>query len=97
MNAQHTPGRLYAKRDAIAQGRHYVAHVFAMTREGLHLKSAIAAELAHRDIVIAELLAALEMVRDADEDCKRDGLPTIPAAARAKIDAAIAKAEGDGA
>lgn len=41
-----------------------------------------------------ELLEALCMVRDADEDCKRDGLPTIPAMARAKIDAAIAKAEG---
>jgi hypothetical protein len=40
-----------------------------------------------------DLLEALVMVRDADEDCKRDGLPTIPPAARAKIDAAIAKAE----
>lgn len=41
-----------------------------------------------------ELLAALEMVRDADEDCKRDGLRTIPPCARAKIDAAIDKASG---
>ncbi len=41
-----------------------------------------------------DLLEALIMIRDADEDCKRDGLPTIPAVARAKIDAAIAKAEG---
>ena len=41
-----------------------------------------------------ELLEALEMVRDADEDCKRDGLQTIPTAARARIDAAIAKATG---
>ena len=39
-----------------------------------------------------ELLEALEMVRDADDDCKRDGLATIPGPARAKIDAAIAKA-----
>lgn len=38
-----------------------------------------------------ELLEALLMVRDADDDCKRDGLPTIPASARARIDAAIAK------
>lgn len=37
----------------------------------------------------AHLLEALEMVRDADNDYRRDGLPTIPAAARAKIDAAI--------
>jgi len=39
-----------------------------------------------------DLLEALTMVRDADEDCKRDGLPTIPGMARAKIDAAIRKA-----
>jgi hypothetical protein len=52
----------------------------------------------HPDLTLIEaapdLLEALVMVRDADEDCKRDGLPTIPSAARAKIDAAIAKAEG---
>lgn len=41
-----------------------------------------------------DLFEALEMVRDADEDCKRDGLPTIPEPARAKIDRALAKAEG---
>lgn len=39
-----------------------------------------------------ELLEALIMVRDADDDCRKDGLPTIPAPARSKIDAAIAKA-----
>lgn len=42
-----------------------------------------------------DLLEALEMVRDADEDCKSDGLPTIPDIARAKIDRAIAKAKGE--
>lgn len=41
----------------------------------------------------AELLAALTMVRDADDDCHRDGLPTIPPIARAAIDSALAKAE----
>ena len=41
-----------------------------------------------------DLLEALIMIRDADDDCARDGLQTIPAPARAKIDAAIAKAEG---
>jgi len=40
----------------------------------------------------AALLAALEMVRDADDDCGKDGLPRIPGAARAAIDAAIARA-----
>lgn len=39
-----------------------------------------------------ELYEALEMVRDADDDCLRDGLPTIPPMARAKIDAAMWKA-----
>lgn len=33
---------------------------------------------------------ALEMVRDADEDCHRDGLKTIPPIARHKIDTALA-------
>lgn len=42
-----------------------------------------------------DLLAALQMVRDADEDCRKENDPhVIPDAARAKIDAAIAKAEG---
>lgn len=39
-----------------------------------------------------DLLAALEMVRDADNDCRDDGLPCIPAMARGAIDGAIAKA-----
>lgn len=42
-----------------------------------------------------EMLDALEMVRDADNDCKRDGLPCIPTPARQKIDEAIAKATGE--
>lgn len=42
-----------------------------------------------------DLLEALTMVRDADNDCQLDGLPTIPRAARAKIDAAISKATGE--
>jgi hypothetical protein len=41
------------------------------------------------------LIEALEMVRDADENCKRDGLTTMPPMARAKIDAALAKARGE--
>ena len=41
----------------------------------------------------AELLEALTMVRDADDDCRKDGLREIPPPARATIDAAIAKAE----
>lgn len=40
------------------------------------------------------LLEALVMVRDADDDCIRDGLPRIPNLPRAKIDAAISRATG---
>ena len=44
---------------------------------------------------VTEMLHALEMVRDADEDCKRDGLQTMPHPARVTIDRAIAKAIGE--
>lgn len=40
----------------------------------------------------AELLAALIMVRDADNDCIKDGLQRIPDIPRGVIDRAIAKA-----
>lgn len=39
--------------------------------------------------IIDRLWLALMMVRDADEDCKRDGLPTIPPVARSRIDTAL--------
>ena len=45
----------YADRDTIAMSDVYGKHVSAMTAEGLHAKSDIAAELAHRDIRIADL------------------------------------------
>ena len=48
----------YAVRDHMALGEHYVRHVSAMTGEGLHSKSAIAAELAWRDAEIATLRQA---------------------------------------
>lgn len=47
--------KLYADRDIEAQGQVYFDHVAAMTVESLHSKSHIAAELAHRDLRIAEL------------------------------------------
>lgn len=40
-----------------------------------------------------DLLDALVMVRDADDDVKLDGRRGIPSSARAKIDAAIGLAE----
>lgn len=50
----------YAERDIIAMdcaGNHYCRHISAMTREQLHSKSDIAAELGWRDLKIAELKA----------------------------------------
>lgn len=50
----------YAERDLMAMdiaGNHYCRHVSAMTREQLHSKSDIAAELGWRDMKIAELKA----------------------------------------
>ena len=55
----------YAERDHAAQGQHYLRHVEAMTDEGLHLKSDIAGELAHRDIEIEKLRAELKEARQA--------------------------------
>ena len=52
----------YADRDAMwldQQGGHYIRHVDHMTREGLHSKSDIAAELGWRDLQIQELTQQL--------------------------------------
>lgn len=54
---------LYDERDHEAQGDFYLRHIAAMTYEGLHAKSAIAAELAHRDIEITRLRAEAEALR----------------------------------
>ena len=49
----------YAHRDHRALGEHYLRHVSAMTGEGLHAKSDIAAELAWRDAEIERLRVRL--------------------------------------
>lgn len=52
----------YAERDIMELdelGGFYALHVHAMTAEGLHSKSDIAAELAHRDAEISRLKALL--------------------------------------
>lgn len=59
--------KLYAERDICAldeAGGLYSKHVFAMTAEQLHSKSAIAAELAHRDERIHQLEEVLNDARD---------------------------------
>ena len=58
--------RLYAERDIIEQGEYYTRHVDHMTGEGLHDKSDIAAELAHRDIQITALQTELAEAREAE-------------------------------
>lgn len=72
------PSQLYAERDVDAQGVCYLNHLHAMTHEGLHKKAAIAAELAHRDILIAEQAAEIERLRGLTqwrpiETAPRDG------------------------
>ena len=60
-------GPLYGERDAETLGQHYGKHVHAMTREQLHSKSDIAAELAWRDQNIEQLQARIaELERQAD-------------------------------
>lgn len=52
--------KIYAERDIIgmdSKGGHYCRHISAMTGEGLHSKSDIAAELGFRDMIIADLEA----------------------------------------
>ena len=49
--------KLYAERDSKLLGEGYVKHVMAMTAEGLHAKSDIAAELAIRDAYAEQLEA----------------------------------------
>lgn len=46
---------LYAERDVESMSADYLRHISAMTTEGLHSKSDIAAELAHRDARIRTL------------------------------------------
>lgn len=61
-------GRRYGNRDIVEldrRGGYYASHVEAMTAEGLHSKSAIAAELAWRDAEIDRLRAVLENGRPA--------------------------------
>lgn len=59
--------KLYSHRDTRALGihEHYFRNIEAMTSEGLHKKSHIAAELAVRDARIAELEEALKFSHEA--------------------------------
>jgi len=49
----------YGNRDVGKLEDYYLVHVDAMTREALHSKASIAAELAHRDAIIDGLRTQL--------------------------------------
>ncbi|AJF08188.1 hypothetical protein [Geoalkalibacter subterraneus] len=57
----------YATRNTGEQGVYFDRHNDAMTREALHGKHRIAAELAHRDIIIERLRAELAAERMTEE------------------------------
>lgn len=60
----------YRQRDIESQGDHFIRHLDAMTAERLHAKSDIAAELAHRDLLIAALVKGMKWWADQE-----DGIP----------------------
>jgi len=60
-------GPLYADRDPSKLEPWYSQHVNAMTAEGLHSKSDIAAELAHRDRQIRELMERIVTLEQQNE------------------------------
>jgi AAA+ superfamily predicted ATPase len=63
---------IYGQRDHEAQGTYYLKHIDAMTRENLYSKSAIAGELAHRDIEIDVLTNALWKACGDNEELVND-------------------------
>ncbi|ECT0233788.1 hypothetical protein DPN96_18885 [Salmonella enterica subsp. enterica serovar Derby] len=69
--------QLYAERDAMeldAAGGFYIRHVTAMTKEELHNKSDIAAELGWRDMRIAGLEAkCAALASELDAIVKQSG------------------------
>lgn len=79
--------KLYAERDIDVLGGYYINHASAMTTEKLHSKSAIAAELAYRDMQIATLAADArrwQAVRDGSYELLHN-LSTAPAQYREQI------------
>lgn len=69
--------KLYAKKDHRALGEHYLRHVCAMTSEGLHAKSDIAAELAWRDMRIEALLELATTIAIGGGDPQEMAMQTL--------------------
>lgn len=103
--SKHTPGpwvyRVHEK-DIVSQSSWYVEPCESIPdgypKTVVNLLGAMGGDDVRADSYLIaaapDLLEALVMVRDADNDCRRDGLPTMPSSARAFIDAAIARVEG---
>lgn len=84
----------YAERDIMEMdnvGGYYRRHVSAITAEELHSKSDIAAELGHRDMVVAELLEVLTVTMEDIGFWLEQQKPAL----RNRIEAAIKKALGE--
>ncbi len=62
------PKKLYAERDPESQGEYYMRHLNAMTAEELHHKGDIASELAHRDMLIDELVELAKLASRPERD-----------------------------
>jgi len=90
-NVKHTSGPWRALPDGTIVAGPNGTHVAYTANTGMGRAFAPNAALI---AAAPELLAALVMVRDADDDCIRDGFEPMPRTPRAKIDAAIAAAEG---
>lgn len=74
----------------------YSKHVSAMTSESLHSKSSIAAELAYRDMLINELVIAIQQVIECYDSV--DGKVWTTSSKRRALDnarAAVNKALGE--
>lgn len=90
---------LYAERDIEALdnfGGLYSNHVSAMTSESLHSKSAIAAELGYRDMIIQELIVAMQQMIECYDSA--DGKVWTTSSKRRALDnarAAVNKALGE--
>lgn len=90
---------LYAERDidVIDEiGGFYSKHVSAMTSESLHSKSAIAAELGYRDMIISELIVAMQQMIECYDSA--DGKVWTTSSKRRAMDnarAAVNKALGE--
>jgi len=94
--AKHTPGPWHTGTGKAAQIIYDAEGRPIADAKVYHRHYTLEQTFAHAQMCAAapELYEALVMVRDADNDCRADGLPTIPPMARSKIDRAIAKAEG---